>query len=278
MGAKKGSKPAKKVMKKGGGKKKVVDTFTRKEWYDVQAPAAFTVRNFGKTIVNKSTGNKLAADYLRGRVFEVSQGDLVPASQEEGYRIFKLRVEDIQGKLCLTNFYGMRLSTDKLRSIPRKWHTLIEAHTDLKTAEGFVFRVFALAITKKSPNQLKKTAYAQSSQVRAIRKRMIDVLEKEISGKDFNYIITQLTSQTIGKEIEKSCGSIYPLQSAVVSKIKTLRAPKTDLSKLMELHGGANAVANAALSSGQMVERDDDVEMDQQAAGKGKMPTVDSTA
>jgi small subunit ribosomal protein S3Ae len=41
---------------KKGLKKKVVDPFTRKEWYDIKAPAFFEQRNVGKTLVNKSQG------------------------------------------------------------------------------------------------------------------------------------------------------------------------------------------------------------------------------
>jgi len=41
---------------KKGAKKKVVDPFSKKEWYDIKAPAVFVNRNVGKTPVNRSTG------------------------------------------------------------------------------------------------------------------------------------------------------------------------------------------------------------------------------
>jgi hypothetical protein len=72
----------------------------------------------------------------------------------------------VQGRNCLTQFHGMDLTTDKLRSLVRKWQTLIEAHVDVKTTDGYFLRLFCISFTKKRPGQVKKTAYAQSSQVR----------------------------------------------------------------------------------------------------------------
>jgi ribosomal protein S3AE len=60
----------------------------------------------------------------------------------------------------------MDFTTDKLRSMVRKWQTLIEAHVDVKTSDGFTLRMFCIAFTKKRQGQIKRTAYAQSSQVR----------------------------------------------------------------------------------------------------------------
>lgn len=38
---------------KKGLKKKVVDPFTRKEWYDIKAPTTFENRNMGKTLIDQ---------------------------------------------------------------------------------------------------------------------------------------------------------------------------------------------------------------------------------
>merc|ERR1712072_1484445 len=101
---------------KKGAKKKVVDPFSKKDWYDVKAPSMFAVRQIGKTLVTRTQGTKIASDGLKGRVFEVSLADLQNENDaERSFRKFKLIVEDVQGKNCLTQFYGMNLTTDKLR-------------------------------------------------------------------------------------------------------------------------------------------------------------------
>merc|ERR1712111_173037 len=94
-------------------------------------------------------------------------------------RKFKLVAEEVQGRNVLTNFHGMNLTTDKLRSMVKKWQTLIEANVDVKTTDGFLLRLFCIGFTKKRPNQIKKTSYAQHTKVRAIRKKMVEVMQRE---------------------------------------------------------------------------------------------------
>jgi small subunit ribosomal protein S3Ae len=243
----------KKLGKKKKGGRKIVDPFSKKEWYDVKAPSMFTTRQVGKTIATKSSGNKLARDNLMGRVFSVSLGDLKANSEDDAFRKFSLQVEEVQGKQCLTNFYGMDLSTDKLRSLVRKWHSLIEAHIDIKTTDGYALRLFCIGFTKRRPNQGRKTSYAQSAQVRAIRKKMVEIVTKEASQCDLQELVGKFIPEVIGKEIEKATQGIYPLQNVCIRKVKTLRKPKADIGKLLELHGGAEAVADA----GKKMEREE---------------------
>jgi small subunit ribosomal protein S3Ae len=47
--------------------------------------------------------------------------------------------------------------------------------------------------------------------------------------------------ESIGVEIEKRCQSIFPLQNVFIRKVKVLKKPKFDLTKLMEMHGDAGA-------------------------------------
>lgn len=222
--------------KKGSAKKKIVDPFVKKEWYDVRAPGQFVNRAVGKTPVNRTVGTKLSADSLRNRVFTVSLADL-QKDEDQAFRKIRLRIEDIQGTKCLTNFFGMDLTTDKLRSLVRKWQTLIEAHTDVNTTDGYRLRIFCIGFTKKRPNQQCKTSYAQSSQIRAIRRKMIDIMTREASTSDLKDLVNKFIPEGIGKTIEKVCQGVYPLQNVFIRKVKVLKTPKFDAGKLLEVHG-----------------------------------------
>ncbi|CAO2837056.1 unnamed protein product [Amaranthus hypochondriacus] len=221
---------------KKGGKKKAADPFSKKEWYDIKAPSIFGVRQVGKTLITRTQGTKIASEGLKHRVVEVSLADL-QNDEDQSFRKVRLRVEDVQGRNVLTNFWGMDFTTDKLRSLVRKWQTLIEAHVDVKTTDNYTLRLFCIAFTKRRPNQVKRTTYAQSSQIRQIRRKMREIMVNQASSCDLKELVAKFIPESIGKEIEKATTGIYPLQNVYIRKVKILKAPKFDLGKLMEVHG-----------------------------------------
>ena len=220
------------------------DPFAKKDWYDIKAPTMFNIKNIGKTLVTRTQGTKIASDGLKGRVINVSLADL-QKNESDAHRNIKLRVEDVQGRNCLTNFYGMDLTTDRMRSLLKKWQSLIEAQIDVTTTDGYKLRVFCLAFTKKRPNAVKKTCYASTSQVKAIRKRMFEIIKKEVTTCELKDLVKKFIPEAIGKEIEKSCSSIYPLTDVSIRKVKMVKAPKFDITKLMEAHEGGSADTGA---------------------------------
>jgi len=226
--------------KKGAKKKKIVDPFSRKDWYDIKAPAMFAQTDIGKTFINQTQGKVISSEQVKGRVFEVSVADLTK-DEERAYRTITLIAEDVQGKTILTNFHGMKFASDKIKSLIKKWQTLIEGNVDVKTTDGYTLRLFAIAFTKKRPNQLRLTSYAQTSQIKQIRKKMVDIMQRESLHCDISQLFKKFNTETMGKLIESECQGIYPLKDCYIRKAKILRRPKFDAYKLAELHSESAA-------------------------------------
>merc|ERR1712154_134214 len=150
------------------------------------------------------------------------------------------------------NFYGMNLTTDKLRSMVKKWQTLIEAFADVKTTDGFLLRVFCIGFTQKQTSP-------GAQQMRQIRKKMVDIITREVSACDLKEVVNKLIPDSIAKDIEKSCMGIYPLHDVNIRKVKVLRKPRFDLNKLMDLHGEGSGkgttVTTTDPTTGEVVER-----------------------
>ena len=137
----------------------------------------------------------------------------------------------------------MDFTTDKIRSLVRKWQSLIEAHVDVKTTDGYVLRMFCIGFTKKRTGHTSKTCYAQASQEKQIRKKMCDIMTREAETCDLKELVSKFIPESIGREIEKSCQGIYPMQSVFVRKAKILKAPKFDITKLMEVRNNPSTIS-----------------------------------
>lgn len=175
----------------------------------------------GKTILSKTNG-KVTPTRIIGRRFEVNQCDLT-GSYDNAHRKFLFKVKEVRGYEAVGKFDGMVLTTDKQKSIVKKWHTLIEAVYDITSKEGNIIRVFTMAVTKKTPTHTKKTCYAKTSEIQKIRKIMFNVIAEELEGVDEVKIMKKLCNETIGKEIEKLGSEIFPLQDCCVRKVKVVK-------------------------------------------------------
>merc|ERR1739846_151151 len=118
---------------------------------------------------------------MGGRVFEVSLADLQKEeAAERSFRKSRFICDDVQGKNCLCSFYGMSLTSDKLKGVVKKWQSLIECYVDAKTTDGYIVRVGVIGFTDRCrPEQ--KTCYAQSTQIRKIRARMTEIITRDVS-------------------------------------------------------------------------------------------------
>ena len=122
---------------------------------------------------------EIPAESLRGRVFEISLGDLNQNAHDQAWRKVRVQCEEVKGYDCYTNFYGLDITRDKLCTLVKKWHTLIEAFAQAKTSDGYHLRMFCIAFTRRNKRQVKATCYAKNSQQKLIRQKMMEIMVSE---------------------------------------------------------------------------------------------------
>merc|ERR1712050_324168 len=64
----------------------------------------------------------------------------------------------------------------------------------------------------------------------------VDIMVNEASKVQLRELVKKLIPESIGKEIEKHTQGIFPLKDVLIRKVKILKKPKFDITKLMELH------------------------------------------
>merc|ERR1712048_1048189 len=60
-------------------------------------------------------------------------------------------------------------------------------------------------------------------------------------------LVKKLIPEAIGKEIEKHTQGIFPLKDVLIRKVKLVKKPKFDITKLMELHGDGDGDAGVEM-------------------------------
>merc|ERR1712087_998237 len=94
-----------------------------------------------------------------------------------------------------------------------------------------------------------------------IRKKMRDLMTKHASTVDLKELVNKFIPEVIGKEIEKSCHGVYPMQNVHIRKVKMLKKPKFDITKLLEAHGDSHTPAAPVEDAGSKVKVAEDEEM-----------------
>merc|ERR1711865_1313731 len=213
--------------KKRGAKKQKSHPFAKKEWYNVLVPG-FDKRVATLMPCNKTQGEVQASENLRHRVINISLDDCNnPQTKAQMTSWRKLK------------FQGMDITRDHGCAMIKKWHSLIESFVQAKTTDGYIVRMFAIAFTKKTPRQVKATCYAKASKKKLIRQKMIEIMTSTIQKSTLRELVNILIKGDVGRQIQKECSTkIFPLQenSCIVRKVKILKKPRFDLTKLMELY------------------------------------------
>lgn len=237
----------KRLAKKGKGRKKKADAFEKKEWFRLKMPniqGINKISHYGWTPANKTAQGIHVQDRLYNRVCTMRVADLDPTPKADNPEVLttamniKLRIAktNVQEGDVLLDFHGLELTRDKKCSLIRKWVTLVEAHADIKTTDGFVFRVFGMVLTKKQDQQCKKTAYAKTSQVKRIRAKMIEVMNNNLGEKSTKEFVGKLLHD-LGEKFKTEIQSIFPVKDCAIRKVKLIKRPaKEDMRRIEELH------------------------------------------
>ena len=70
--------------------------------------------------------------------------------------------------------------------------------------------------------KVKKTSYLNSSQIRSIRQKIFETINRETNNISLKDLVNKILSEKINQEIEKESKKIFPLHNIFIRKIKLL--------------------------------------------------------
>ena len=186
-----------------------LDSWKSKEWYNIEAPAYLNRAQIGTTMASDPS-------LLVGRKIETTVGELTNDITKNNTKVL-LRVNNVVGDTANTTLIGHELTTDYVRSIVKRQTSRIDANVDVRTKDGYLIRVKPTCFTIKR---------ARSSQMKAIREMMIDIVKKRAAECDFETFMQEAILGRLSANIYRQAKFIYPLRRVEIRKTEVTAAPK----------------------------------------------------
>jgi len=176
----------------------------QKKDYSIIAPPMFNNKNVGE-ILGSSKEN------LLNRVVSISLNELeeVKADPLSLYTTVKLRVIDVGEGTVKTDFIGHEIAFSYLRSLMRKYRSVIHEVIDVNTKDGGKIRLKLVIITAKKVSRIVK---------KNLRKAAIQFCLNTAKEKTRDEIIKSILSNQFSKEMGKELNKINPISHVLVRK------------------------------------------------------------
>ncbi len=190
---------------------RVKDKWTLKKWYTLLAPEYFGMNELGETPADDP--NKVI-----NRTVETTLSDLTgDYSNQNPYKKLIFKVYRVAGENAYTKFHRFELTREYLNSLTRRRTSKVEDVIDVTTNDGFTLRVKPVAFTIKR---------CKSSQKRAIRSIMRDIVSSRGSNQNFVQFLQECVLGKVPSEIYKNAKKVYPLRRVEIRKIELISEPK----------------------------------------------------
>lgn len=173
----------------------------QKRWYTVLAPEQFGREELGSTPAAE-------VEQLYDRQIETTLGELRSDASENNTKL-TFKINDVGSDTAYTEFIKHELTRDYMRSLVRRGSSKIEAFITVLTTDDYRVRIQPVAFTTKK---------ADRGQEQAIRRIMIDQVEKAGDERSFEQLVDSVVEGRLSSAIYNEAKTIYPLRRVEIQK------------------------------------------------------------
>ena len=196
--------------------RKIKDKWKEKRWVTVVAPGAFNNVPLGYIPI---TDDEKAV----GRVMEVTLHDILKGDPSQNqYKLF-FQIDNVSKEKATTIFKKYEYAKEFLRSLIRRGSSRVNFVVDVKTKDGFIFRVKILALSHRELNTSRKHA------LRLIAK---NVIEKTVSAMTIDQFVQASCYGKINSDIMAATKKIIRLRHVGLEKVKLVRTAEAEIALL----------------------------------------------
>ncbi|MFP8953559.1 30S ribosomal protein S3ae [Natrialbaceae archaeon A-arb3/5] len=184
-----------------------------KRWYTVLAPEQFDRQELGETPADEP-------EKVYDRTIETTLGELTNNASENNTKL-TFKVTDVGSDSAYTEFIEHSLTRDYLRSLVRRGASKVEAYVTVLTTDDYRVQIQPVAFTTKK---------ADASQEKAIREKMVEMVEEAAADRTFEELIDSVVEGRLSSGIYGEAKTIYPLRRVEIQK-STLEAHPDEVAE-----------------------------------------------
>ena len=197
-------------------KTRVKDKWREKKWITVLAPDSFNNVPIAYVPITID-------ETAKGRVIEVTLFDILKGDvSQHQYKIY-FQIDKVEGDKATTIFKRYEYSKEFLRSLVRRGSSKINFLAEVKTKDGYIFRIKVIALTHRPLNTSRKHA------LRLIAK---DVMDKTIPNMTIDQFVQATCYGKINSDILAAFKKVIRMRHVGLEKVKLLRTAEAEISLL----------------------------------------------
>ncbi len=190
-----------KEKKKTKPAKRTLDKWKRKKWFKIFAPKEFDKREVGETPADKEKN-------VLGRTIKTNLVELTGERQKR-HVILTFKVNDVKGQQAFTKIVRHEISPIYINRMVRRRMSKIEAVQVVTTKDNKKLKIKTIALSQKKLERRQETA---------IRKEIIQSIEKSCNRKEFSPLIQLIVFGVLASKLFKELKKIAPLRRVEIVK------------------------------------------------------------
>ena len=198
-------------------KGRIKDKWREKRWVNVSAPNSFN--NVPIAYVPITDDENAAGRVIEITLFDILKGD---PSQHQ-YKLY-FQIDKVDGENASTIFKRFEYSKEFLRSLVRRGSSKINFIIDIKTKDGYVFRIKIIALTHRPLNTSRKHA------LRIIAR---DVINKTVPEMTIDQFVQATVYSKINSDLMAAFKRVIKVRHVGLEKVKLIRTADKE-TKLLE--------------------------------------------
>ena len=197
-------------------KGRVKDKWREKKWVTVSAPDSFNNVPIAYVPITDD-------ENATGRVLEVTLYDILKGDPSQHQYKMYFQINKVEGDKATTIFKRYEYSKEFLRSLIRRGSSRINFIIDIKTKDGYVFRIKVLALTHRQLNTSRKHA------LRLIAK---DVINNTVPQMTVDQFVQATCYSKINSDIMAAFKKVIRVRHVGLEKVKLIRTAEKEITLL----------------------------------------------